>query len=453
MDFKVKKFLLVIFRIVIFTFIIYLNFSVIKGGQREDVVYAFSKNTIKGSVIGVFNGSEILIKNNELEGFSLIIKNTEKEFNVKDFVSDYYEVLDTENNNIYLKDSTKVDFKYYILNLNNNSINEIKAPHKKFETALIKKLLKGETISEIKYYEHFCDKDGTLWFRFNGTLYDNRQNKNKNNNYNNDIRSVSGIGTSDGRYIELQGSTISSFCKGNNDDFYAIENKELLQTNGSLKQLTNIINIDKSLSKKIFSIPYKEEYKNCNILVDKDNIIHLISNYFVSNETIKSLHSYKLVGGNLQLINLSDGSKNIIDATLDNYGKLWILLKGELKKIEKGSLKTYEKVDISFDKISIYDENNIILSNKYYDKGSNEIKTTYLSMIKVVREDEEKTLEAVNLEKETEAVSSSKILSSSVKDRIIEKLNYKNLLILVTIGTIFSALFLIFVIRKNRNLH
>lgn len=440
MTFKEKNFLLVIFRIVIFLFIIYLNFNF-------NVVYAFSENTIKGTVIGVSNGSEILIKNNGVEGFSLIIKNTEKEFNVKDFVSEYYEVLDTANNNIYLKDATKVDFKYYILNLNNNSINEIKAPHKKFETALIKKLLKGETISDIKYYEHFCDKDGTLWFRFKGTLYDNRQNK--NNNYNNDIRSISGIGTSDGRYIQFQDSIISSFCKGNNDDFYAIEYKELRQTNGSLKQLTNIINIDKGFSKKTFSIPYKEEYKNCNILIDKDNIIHLVSNYFVNNETIKSLRSYKLAGGNLQLINLSDMSKNIIDATLDNYGKLWILLKGELKKVEKGSLKTYEKVDISFEKISVYDENNIILSNKYYDKDSSGIKTTYLSMIKGVKGPEEKVVEAVNLQDEAKTVSSSKVLSSSVKDRIIEELNYKNLIISVIIGTIFSIFFLIFVIRKK----
>lgn len=60
-----------------------------------------------------------------------------------------------------------------------------------------------------------------------------------------------------------------------------------------------------------------------------------------------------------------DGIKNenMKDFSIDTYGNLWVLSKGKVKKAVNGELETFYEVDRSMNKLSVFDDNSMIIWN------------------------------------------------------------------------------------------
>ena len=55
--------------------------------------------------------------------------------------------------------------------------------------------------------------------------------------------------------------------------------------------------------------------------------------------------------------------ENMKDFSIDTYGNLWVLSKGRVKKAVNGELETVYKVDGTMDKLSVFDDNSMIIWN------------------------------------------------------------------------------------------
>lgn len=94
-----------------------------------------------------------------------------------------------------------------------------------------------------------------------------------------------------------------------------------------------------------------------------------------------------------------DGIKNenMKDFSIDTYGNLWVLSKGKVKKAVNGELETVYEVDRSMNKLSVFDDNSMIIWNT-----DNEI---YSVLNKSAEENQESESESdVNSENEETAI-------------------------------------------------
>ena len=94
-----------------------------------------------------------------------------------------------------------------------------------------------------------------------------------------------------------------------------------------------------------------------------------------------------------------DGIKNenMKDFAIDTYGNLWVLSKGKVKKAVNGELETVYEVDRSMNKLSVFDDNSMIIWNT-----DNEI---YSVLNKSAEENQETESESdVNSENEETAI-------------------------------------------------
>lgn len=318
-------------------------------------------NTTSGSIVAVVNGKVIKISNINESQYILSVESNGSEVKFGNDISNYLELLDINKNKVLLRDSTNAATVYYLLNLNNNSLEEIKDIHEIFEKNISNEVSKNkEKLYKITYYEHFTDNSGVIWFRYAVTLIGD-----------DDFYVISGVANSNGKYYKtgLNG-TVVNLTKGNDDIFYAV-NVDETPSGNIMKNAASLLKINEDFTVKSFDLQYTETLKDSKIEVTDDNLIYILPALYKDDKYFYSLKCYKL-GNSLEAVsNFPSLKDKILDVSKDINGKLYVLLQGEIKRINKNEIDDFLDLGSEKNYIQVYDEKNYMASNTYSDEKSN----------------------------------------------------------------------------------
>lgn len=366
--------------------------------------------TTSGSVVAVVNGKVIKINNIKDSQYELSVESADSAIKFDNNISNYLELLDINKNKMLLRDSIKANTTYFLLNLNENKLQELTDIHNAFEKKFTDEVNKNkERLYKINYYEHYFDDSGVIWFRYSVTLVGK------------DVFYVAnGIANSSGKYYQTGANgTIVNFTKSNNNTFYAL-NVDETPVGNTIKSTASLLKISQDFSVKPFNIQYDKSLKDSRIEVTNDDLIYLFTATNKSNVKLYSMNSYKLSNTLLAINNFPSLKEKIIDVSKDSNGILYVLLQGRIDKIDKGNLSVFANVDDSRNSIQVYDEKNYIVSNIYEDKSIDRNIFSY-----AYESNYDMSKEISNIEEDTKKVLSYN--KSTIKKDSENTINIKNL--------------------------
>lgn len=366
--------------------------------------------TTSGSVVAVVNGKVIKINNINENQYELSVESADSIIRFDNNVSNYLELLDINKNKMILRDSIKANTTYFLLNLNENKLQELTDIHDAFEKKFTDEVNKNkERLYKINYYEHYFDDSGVIWFRYSVTLVGKDV-----------FYVVNGIANSSGKYYKTGANgTIVNFTKGNNNTFYAL-NVDETPVGNIIKNTASLLKISQDFCVKPFNIQYDKNLKDSRIEVTNDDLMYLFTSTYKSNVKLYSMNSYKLSNSLLAVNNFPSLKEKIIDVSKDSDGILYILLQGRIDKIDKGNLRSFANVDNSRNSIQVYDEKNYVVSNIYEDKSIDRNIFSYAYEVNY-----NMSKEISNIEEDTKKVLSYN--KSTIKKDSENTINIKNL--------------------------
>lgn len=348
-----------------------------------------AENTTSGSIVAIVNGKVIKTNSINENQYILSVETDDGVIKFENEVSNYLELLDINKNKVLLRDSIKANTAYYMLNLNDNKLEELNDIHKTFESNVNEEVSKNkERLYKVTYYEHFLDDSGVIWFRYAVTLIGEEN-----------LYIVSGIGNSKGKYYRTGvNGTIVNFTKGHEDSFYAV-NVDETPSGNIMKNTASLLKITRDFTVKSYDLQYSETLKDSKIEVTSDNLIYLLPALYKDDQYLYSLKCYKLNNSLEVVSNFPSLKEKILDVSKDNDGNLYVLLQGKIDKINKNSFESFADVDSEKNYLQVYDEKNYLVSNMYLDKESNKSTFSYSYVL-----DEDLNKEINNIEEETKKV-------------------------------------------------